>query len=57
MRRTRFLSLVALALLAGCAAEPQPAATQLAIVRPCQHPVSSQVQLAGALLTTSKCAD
>ena len=44
-------------LIAGCAAEPKPADPIAALARACQHPVSSQVQLAGAVLTTSKCAD
>jgi len=49
--------LVCAGLLAGCAAEPEPASPIAAIARACLHPVSSQVQLAGAILTTSKCAD
>jgi hypothetical protein len=57
MRVAGFLLLACAGLIAGCAAEPRPASNQLAIARTCQHPVSSQVQLAGAVLTTSKCAD
>jgi len=44
-------------LVAGCAHQPKPASPVAAIARACQHPVTSQVQLAGAVLTTSKCAD
>jgi hypothetical protein len=44
-------------LVAGCADQPKPASPVAAIARVCQHPVSSQVQLAGAVLTTSRCAD
>jgi hypothetical protein len=52
-----FVVLVLTGLIAGCAAEPKPASPVAAIARACQHPVTSQVQLAGAVLTTSKCAD
>lgn len=51
------LLLACAGLVAGCAAEPKPASNQLAIARACLHPVSSTVQLPGAVLTTSKCAD
>jgi hypothetical protein len=45
----------ALLALAACAGEATAPRAQIA--RVCEHPVSSQVMLAGAVLTTSKCAD
>jgi hypothetical protein len=54
---TAVVLLVCAGLVGGCADQPRPASPVAAIARACQHPVSSQVQLAGAVLTTSKCAD